>query len=666
MAPRMLPARRRQPGFTPGGPAATDPGGAEPGGEDDSAGGVQRTRPGRRRPPAWALGAAITSLLGVAYLTISPPAADLTAATYRSDVFGRAGLALWDNGWYGGHHLPGYSLLSPALGHLLGPRVLLVISAVAAAGLFGSLSRSAFGEAAGRVASAWFAVGLSVGLLSGRVPYYLGLAIGLGALVAFARGLTAVALALAAVTSLASPVAGAFLALAGLACAVGSSPTGSASSILCDGPVDGTRPGVGGTGPGGVVAARTPGGRGSATRAAPARTVSARTASTRSSSSSAAARSRSLGLGAAALAPILALAVAFPEGGYEPFAPAAFWPALGLVALTGAVLGSRHRALGVGIALYALALAGSFFLHTPVGGNAARLGPLVAGPLVGAALWSARAARGRSSSASTRTASTGSSLRRLLLAALAPALLYWQLVTPVRDLSLVAGDRSVHASYFAPLLAELARLSSGHPVGGGPDGVDPVGVVRIEVPLTGTHAEADQLAGHDHVLLARGWERQLDTRYDAIFYRRTLPPAAYRAWLLDNAVAYVAVPDVRLDGAARREGELIARGVPFLAEVWRSAHWRLYAVRGARPLVDPPATVAAVGVDQVTLRSPRPATVTLRVRYSPYWALGAARGCVARAPGGWTSLRLSAPGTVRLRIAFSVARIFDRSARCSS
>ena len=85
-----------------------------------------------------------------------------------------------------------------------------------------------------------------------------------------------------------------------------------------------------------------------------------------------------------------------------------------------------------------------------------------------------------------------------------------------------------------------------------------------------------------------------------------------------------------------------------------------------RALVDPPATVDAVGVDQVTLQSPRAATVTLRVRYSPYWALGPGRGCVTRAPGGWTSLRLSTPGTARLRIDFSPARIFDRGARCRS
>ena len=46
----------------------------------------------------------------------------------------------------------------------------------------------------------------------------------------------------------------------------------------------------------------------------------------------------------------------------------------------------------------------------------------------------------------------------------------------------------------------------------------------------------------------------------------------------ENHVAYVALPDVRLDEAGQAEGALIARGLPYLREVWRSAHWRLYAL----------------------------------------------------------------------------------------
>jgi len=52
-----------------------------------------------------------------------------------------------DSGWYGGHYLPGYSLLAPALGALVGERLLLALCAVAAAGLFGLLTQRTFQSA---------------------------------------------------------------------------------------------------------------------------------------------------------------------------------------------------------------------------------------------------------------------------------------------------------------------------------------------------------------------------------------------------------------------------------------------------------------------------------------------------------------------------------------
>ena len=100
---------------------------------------------------------------------------------------------------------------------MLGERLVLALCAIAAAGLFGLLAQRTFQSAGARVAGASFALGVCVGLLSGRVAYGLGIAVGLLALLVLRRGWTAAALALAVLTSLASPVAGAFLALAGLA-----------------------------------------------------------------------------------------------------------------------------------------------------------------------------------------------------------------------------------------------------------------------------------------------------------------------------------------------------------------------------------------------------------------------------------------------------------------
>ncbi len=99
------------------------------------------------------------------------------------------------------------------LAALLGVHLLLVLSAVAACVLFGMIAEQAFGTAAARIAAVSSRLASVSSLLSGRVPYDLGFAIGLGAVLALMRGAFPAALALAVLTSLASPVAGAFLGL---------------------------------------------------------------------------------------------------------------------------------------------------------------------------------------------------------------------------------------------------------------------------------------------------------------------------------------------------------------------------------------------------------------------------------------------------------------------
>jgi hypothetical protein len=488
-----------------------------------------------RRPLGIALAVAIP--LAVAYLIVAPPTGDLAAATYRSDLFARVGFTTWDTGWYAahGHWLPAYSLLSPALGALLGVRVLLALSAVAASALFALIAERVFDAGGARVAAAWFALGIAVSLLSGRVPYDLGFAIGLGAVLALMRGRVAPALALAVLTSAASPVAGAFLALTGMA-----GMTGALGGVLSQ--------------KGCLARARA------RARESPRiehnKTLPARAPNGGDADPMAAELERGtlrcFALAAAALAPILVLSIAYPEGGYEPFAASAFWPALVGVALIallfpqGPLTADARRVVRIGAALYTLALIAAYAIHTPMGGNAARLGPLLAGPLLAGVLWEAR---------------------RKTLLLVAPVLLYWQLVTPIRDYASIAGDPSTKASYYAPVLAELHKLSHGKPA-------------IVEVPLTKAHWEAAYLAGHDGVKLARGWERQLDTRYAALFYRPTLSASDYQVWLTENKVQYVALPDAPLDKAGSLEGASIARGLPYLRELWRSGHWRLFRVMG--------------------------------------------------------------------------------------
>jgi hypothetical protein len=583
-----------------------------------------------RALPAWLL----TAAFALAYVIVAPLSSDLAAAGYRSELFSRAGFTLWDNGWYGGHHLLAYSVLAPALGSLLGTQPLGALAAVLATALFGALVAGLFAPRATRVATLWFALGASITLLANRIPFELGVAIGLAALLAARhaqrrRALAAPALLLAVLSALASPVAGAFVALAALAWALNRWLEHRAAR---------TR---------GGAAAPEAAERDVGTPSAPTRLV------------------LPVALAFAALAPVVLLAVAFPEGGAQPFVPSAFWPALAAVIVLALVLPREQRLLRTGALLYALALIAAYAIPTAVGGNADRLGALFAGPLLACALIGRRAsssatgagADGGGSHALRRGRSPARGWHSWALLAFALALLYWQVKAPIADTISAAGDPAAKQSYYAPLLGELRRLDVGYGAH----------AARVEVVPTREHAEARFLAGE--TMIARGWERQLDTQRNALFYAAAGPltPARYRAWLDEDAVSYVALANAPLDYAGRAEGRLVGEGQSYLREVWRSAHWRLFAVREPVALVQPPAVLTDLDSDSFTLRAPVAGTYLVRVRFTPYWQLASGRGCVSRARGGgdWTDVRSDAQGSVRVTIGFSLARVFEHGARCT-
>jgi hypothetical protein len=103
----------------------------------------------------------------------------------------------------------------------------------------------------------------------------------------------------------------------------------------------------------------------------------------------------------------------------------------------------------------------------------------------------------------------------------------------------------------------------------------------------------------------------------------------------------------------------------YLREVWRSPHWRLFAVIGPRPLAQPPAILTQLGRDSFTLWAPRAGAFTARVRFTSYWALAAGHGCVRRAPGDWTQIEARNAGELHVVIDFSLTRVFDHGPRCS-
>ena len=316
-------------------------------------------------------------------------------------------------------------------------------------------------------------------------------------------------------------------------------------------------------------------------------------------------RAECVAIAVAAALPLGVMA-AFSDGGVQPMGVHNSLPPLLAAAGVLVLIPRRWRLLRAGAVVYGVGVIVATAVPTLVGSNVARLGELLTGPLL---------------------AGMGSSRRRWLLAAGLAAAAVWQVAQPAADLA--QGNAPPYAPQTAALVRELAALHAD--------------TARVEaVPQYG-HWESQELASA--VPLARGWERQVDTERNPLFYGGILTPSAYHAWLRYNAVRYVALSSATPDPAAVAEAATIRAGQPWLVPVWHDAFWRLYLVTGTNPLASPPATVTGSTPAQITLRMSRAGTTVVRVHWSP---LLRAAGAVAAQDGPWTSLTVRRPGTYRL------------------
>jgi hypothetical protein len=550
----------------------------------------------------------VTALLCAGWIAAGWRTPDLAGQAFRADLFAREGFTLWNNAWYGGHHTPGYSLLFPPLAATLGLWVTGALSAVAATALFQRLARAHVPPAGARAGALLVGLASVADLVIGRLTYALGAAIALGALLALDRRRPALATGLAVATTAASPVAGLFVAMAGVSVALSAVWSGRAEAAVWRGRAEeaGEDPGQPGKGAS-RWSAPLPGGAGHGSAGQPG-------ASRRSAPLPA---THGLALAAGAFVPAVVLALAFPEGGRQPFATVGFVVTLAAALAVLALVPRGWRTLRIAAALYALAVVAALLVDSPMGANASRVAVTFAPALLACA---AALLTGR---------------RRALAAAAIVPLAAWTLWGPVREVAKVVDDPSTAAAYSAPLVDAVQARAQGP--------------VRIEVPFTMAHWVENHVAGE--LPLARGWVTQIDTRRNALFRDDTpLTVPEYRAWLYDNGVAFVALPDVALDPAGRQEAELIESGAaPYLDEVWRNADWRLYAVEGSPGLASGAATVTALEAQAVTLEARGRGDTLLRVRPSPYWRVTRGEATVAPA-GDWLRVRAARPGTVRLEI----------------
>jgi len=167
-----------------------------------------------RRSPGVIASGAIAVVVAAAYLLAPPMGRDYSAQLAHAKLAGQHWPVLLDLRWYGGFDPLGYSVLSPPVMALLGVRLTTALAYVFTVVLFAALLKRT--EVARPVAGAIIAaVCLTGNLVVTRTTFTLGLAVGLGALLALVSRRLVVASVLSVLAALASPVAGLFLGVAG-------------------------------------------------------------------------------------------------------------------------------------------------------------------------------------------------------------------------------------------------------------------------------------------------------------------------------------------------------------------------------------------------------------------------------------------------------------------
>jgi hypothetical protein len=311
------------------------------------------------------------------------------------------------------------------------------------------------------------------------------------------------------------------------------------------------------------------------------------------------------------IGPATVVSLLFPEGGAQPFHVASYLGALFATAVFWFAVrdegdAQTRRLIATGTALYVLFLTANELVASPVGGNAIRLGMLLFAPIAAALLWP-RAGR-------------------YALAFIIP-LFGWQAGPAVW--AIATHDRTGDPGYFAPLNQWL-------------DQRDPTGSKMVEVVFTRNHFEAAYVANRRPI--ARGWERQLDLKYNGLFYDGQLTAGRYHSWLSENDVHWVAVPkNATIDYSGRDEADLIARSPAYLQLAADLRDWQVYEFTGRRreDSADPQVLAASDGERLLSIRPASYGSTVTDLRWQRF--LRPSYGCIQPTADGRLALDLPQP-----------------------
>ena len=343
-------------------------------------------------------------------------------------------------------------------------------------------------------------------------------------------------------------------------------------------------------------------------------------------------RSRLIGIAVASTSvlPVVVASALFEPGGRFPFRAGHLLASIVVLLAAGRLSWSPTVRLAAALAVAVSVVV--FFVPNPLGGNIVRLAQIVAIPIVVVGL--------------DRRGKVPRSGWFLIVPAIC-----WGLSPGIVAAIDSADDPSSRLAYHRPLIDEvIARNADGRPIG------------RVEIPFTVNHWESLYVAAA--VPYIRGWERQTDLDRNPMLYGPTLDAAAYRRWLLDNAVRWLAVPDVPIDddGGGRWEHALVddlTDSPAWLTLVWSDQHWRLFEVAGYAPVVERPAELVSQDADRIVIRVTRPATVRVRYTYTDWLSISAGARVTASADGRILA-HLPGPGDYTLTVGWPVSTTSTR------
>jgi hypothetical protein len=347
----------------------------------------------------WAAPTLVAAMLAAAYVIMSPSSVDLAAHLFRAEMFRQQGFAVWNNYWYSGNAVLGYSVLFPAVSATLTPQLAAALATTGTAAGFTVIACRHFGER-GWVGAMLFGAATAVDLYSGRLAFAFGALPALSAILALDSEQPALAVALAVLSALCSPVAALFVALVATGHAIG-----------------------------GVIMTRRIGASNAAVtktaRHAPLHELRVAWPG--------------LAVVVGSLLPVMIIAWIFPQGGTEPFAFTTMLPLVIASAVALVVLPREMLRLRAGVAVYALATVAVYLIPTPIGSNIARMGTFAALPLTALVWWGRRP--------------------RVLALVFLP-LLYMAWSPAFRDGIAADLDHTTSTAYYAPLLGFLHRQAS--------------------------------------------------------------------------------------------------------------------------------------------------------------------------------------------------------------